>query len=67
MPSYDLTNIRGGIQSDDGWGVALFVNNAFNKHAYLEDMLQESLPNASFNRVITNQPRTAGVDITYRF
>jgi iron complex outermembrane receptor protein len=67
VPAYDLTNIRAGIQSGDGWGASLFVNNVFNKQAYLENMLQESLPNASFNRIITNQPLTAGVDITYRF
>jgi outer membrane receptor protein involved in Fe transport len=67
VPAYDLTNIRAGVQSGNGWGAALFINNVFNKHAYLEDMLQESLPNASFNRVITNQPLTAGVDITYRY
>jgi iron complex outermembrane receptor protein len=67
VPSYDLTNIRVGIQSATGWGASLFANNLFNKQAYLENMLQESLPNAAFNRIITNQPLTAGVDITYRF
>jgi iron complex outermembrane receptor protein len=67
VPAYDLTNVRAGIQSEAGWGASMFVNNVFNKHASLEDMLQESLPNASFNRIITNQPLTAGVDLTYRF
>jgi outer membrane receptor protein involved in Fe transport len=67
VPAYDLTNIRAGIESGNGWSVAVFVNNLFNKHAALEDMLQESLPNASFNRIITNQPLTAGVDLNYRF
>ena len=67
LPSYDLTNLRAGIRSDSGWGVALFVNNVFNKQAYLENMTQLTLTNASFNRVITNQPLTAGVDLTYAF
>ena len=67
LPSYDLTNIRAGIQSKDGWGAALFVNNVFNKHAQLESLFQEDLPSAAFNRMITNQPLTAGVDLTYRF
>jgi iron complex outermembrane receptor protein len=67
LPSYDLTNIRAGIHSDAGWGAALFANNLFNKQAYLENMTQLTLTNASFNRVITNQPLTIGVDLTYTF
>jgi iron complex outermembrane recepter protein len=67
LPSYDLTNIRAGIHSDSGWGAALFANNLFNKQAYLENMTQLTLTNASFNRVITNQPLTIGVDLTYTF
>jgi iron complex outermembrane receptor protein len=67
LPSYDLTNIRVGIQSKNGWGAALFINNVFNKQAQLESLFQEDLPSASFNRIITNQPLTAGVDLTYRF
>ena len=67
LPSYDLTNIRAGIRAESGWGVALFVNNVFNKQAYLENMTELTLTNASFNRVITNQPLTAGVDLTYAF
>jgi outer membrane receptor protein involved in Fe transport len=67
LPSYDLTNIRAGIHSGAGWGVALFANNLFNKQAYLENMTQLTLANASFNRVITNQPLTIGADLTYAF
>jgi outer membrane receptor protein involved in Fe transport len=67
LPAYDLTNIRAGIQSRDGWGAAVFVNNLFNKRAQLESLFQETLPSASFNRIITNQPLTAGIDLTYRY
>jgi iron complex outermembrane recepter protein len=67
LPAYDLTNMRAGILSDDGWGVAIFVNNLFNKQAQLENLLQETLPSAAYNRILTNQPRTAGVDLTYRY
>jgi iron complex outermembrane recepter protein len=49
----------------DGWGMALFANNLFNQKARLENMLQETLPSAAFNRIITNQPLTAGVDLNY--
>ena len=67
LPSYDLTNLRIGIKSEKGWGAALFVNNLFNKHAQLESLFQETLPSASFNRIITNQPLTAGIDLSYHF
>ncbi|THD55040.1 TonB-dependent receptor [Phenylobacterium sp.] len=67
LPDYDLTNIRAGIQSTDGWGASLFANNLFNKHAQLESLFQETLPAASFNRIVTNQPLTVGIDLTYRY
>jgi iron complex outermembrane recepter protein len=67
LPSYGLANFRAGIESDGGWGAALFVNNAFNKRAQLENLFQETLPSAAFNRVVTNQPLTAGIDLTYRY
>ncbi len=65
LPSYDLTNIRAGIASDDGWTATLYANNVFNKHAQLENLLQETLPSAAFNRVVTNQPLTVGVNFTF--
>ncbi len=67
LPAYGLTNIRAGLQSSDGWGASVFVNNLFNKHAQLESLFQETLPSAAFNRIVTNQPLTAGLDLTYRF
>lgn len=66
LPSYDLTNFRIGVSSSDNWTAGLFANNLTNKHAYLEDVAQLGLPNAAYNRVATNQPRTIGVDLTYR-
>jgi len=67
LPSYDITNLRVGVNSEDGWGVTGFITNLTNKHAYLENVAQLTLPNASYNRVATNQPRTIGVDVTYHF
>ena len=67
LPAYDLTNIRAGVMSDDGWTASLFVNNLFNKHAQLENLWQETLPAASFNRIVTNQPMTGGVDMSVKF
>jgi iron complex outermembrane recepter protein len=31
LPSYDLTNLRAGITSKNGWTASLFANNVFNK------------------------------------
>jgi outer membrane receptor protein involved in Fe transport len=67
MAAYDLTNIRAGIRSDDGWSVALFINNVFNKHAQLESLYTENLGSAAFNQVVTNQPLTGGVNLSYKF
>lgn len=66
LPSYDLTNLRVGVASSRGWKVDAFVNNVFNKHAQLESLFQETLPSAAFNRIVTNQPLTAGVDISLK-
>jgi iron complex outermembrane recepter protein len=67
LPSYDLINIRAGVKFRDTWGATLFVDNVFNKHAELESMFTENEPQPDFTRIETNQPLTAGVDLTYRF
>ena len=65
VAAYDLTNIRVGIGSPHGWTATVFANNVFNKHAQLENLYQEALPDAAFNRIVTNQPLTIGIDLTY--
>ena len=67
LPSYDLTNVRATLLSSDNWDASLFANNVLNKRAELESLYQENLPSAAFNRIVSNQPRTVGVDVTYRF
>ena len=68
LPGYELTNFRVGIDSRKGdWSAELFVNNAFNTQAYLEYLYAETQPSAAFNRVISNQPLTAGIDLSFRF
>jgi iron complex outermembrane recepter protein len=67
LPAYDLINIRAGVAFLDKWSATLFVNNATNKHAELESMFTENEPQPDFTRIETNQPLTAGVDLTYRF
>jgi outer membrane receptor protein involved in Fe transport len=67
MAAYDLTNIRATVRSDDGWNLSLFVNNVFNKHAQLESLYTENLGSAAFNQVVTNQPLTGGLTLSYRW
>jgi len=67
MAAYDLTNIRASVRSDDGWSVSLFVNNVLNKHAQLESLYTENLGSAAFNQVVTNQPLTGGLTLSYRW
>jgi iron complex outermembrane recepter protein len=67
LPAYDLINLRVGVKSRDTWSATLFVNNLTNKHAQLESMFTENEPQPDFTRIETNQPLTAGVDLTYRF
>jgi iron complex outermembrane recepter protein len=67
LPGYDLVNARAGLKFRDAWSATLFVNNLTNKHAQLESMFTENEPQPSFTRIETNQPLTAGVDLSYRF
>jgi iron complex outermembrane receptor protein len=67
LPSYNLANARVGL-AHDSWAVDLFVDNLTNKVALL------SANNTSFQfnipqlvRYSTNQPRTAGVQVNYKF
>lgn len=66
LPGYDLTNFRVGLGADK-WTASLFANNLFNKVTQLENSVQLSLYNASYNRMSTSQPRTIGVDLSYHF
>ena len=67
MAAYDLTNIRFGLKSQGGWSATLFVDNVFNKHAELESLYTENLASAAFNQIVTNQPLTGGIDLSYHF
>jgi iron complex outermembrane receptor protein len=67
LPSYNIANARIGLFADK-WSVNLFVDNLTNKVAEL------SANNTSFQinipgliRYATNQPRTFGTQINYRY
>ncbi len=66
LSSYDLTNVRVGID-ERRWSAVLFVNNVADKRAILNNITQSAVNLADYNRVAVNQPRTAGIDLNYRF
>jgi outer membrane receptor protein involved in Fe transport len=66
LPSYDLTNVRSGIEADR-WSAVLFVNNIADKRALLNDVTQDAVNLPDYNRVAVSQPRTVGIDLNYRF
>lgn len=66
LPSYDLVDTRMGVESDR-WSAVLFVDNLTNKKALLGDTGALSANIPILDRVATNQPRTVGADLSYKF
>jgi outer membrane receptor protein involved in Fe transport len=66
LPAYDLVNLRGGVESGR-WSAVLFADNLTNKMALLGDTGALSANISILNRVATNQPRTIGVDLNFKF
>jgi iron complex outermembrane recepter protein len=63
LPSYDLTNLRVGVEGAH-WAAMLFANNVANKRALIDNVLQYNIDAATFNRVTVSQPLTFGIDFT---
>jgi iron complex outermembrane recepter protein len=66
LPSYDLTNIRTGVEGKN-WSAILFANNVANQRALLSDVTQAAVNLATYNRIAVSQPLTVGIDLSYRF
>jgi outer membrane receptor protein involved in Fe transport len=67
LPSYNLLGARVGLLGEK-WSAFLFGDNLSNKHAELGvNTSSFAFQAPSLVRVATNQPRTIGVDVTYRF
>jgi iron complex outermembrane receptor protein len=65
LPSYDLTNVRAGVEGSN-WTAVLFVNNATNRLALLTNSPAINVNVSTFNRTAMEQPLTFGIDLTYR-
>jgi outer membrane receptor protein involved in Fe transport len=66
LPGYDLVDLRGGVTAH-AWSAFLYVDNATNAIALLSDTGALSANVPIFNRVAVNQPRTIGIDLSYRY
>ena len=66
LSPYDLTNARAGVEGDR-WSAVLFVNNLADKRAKLNNITQDAVNMPTYNRVAVSQPRTVGIDLSYKF
>jgi iron complex outermembrane recepter protein len=66
LPPYDIVGVRAGVETDR-WSAVLFIENATNKIALLSDTGALSANIETLNRVATNQPRTIGADLNFKF
>jgi outer membrane receptor protein involved in Fe transport len=66
LPSYDLTNLRVGV--DGGrWTAVVFATNLFNERAPLDFAYQGvNLTIPTFQRLTISQPLTVGIDLIWR-
>jgi iron complex outermembrane recepter protein len=67
LPAYTLGNARVGLARDN-WSTDLFVDNITNKVALISannTSFQFNIPQVT--RYSTNQPRTVGVQVNYKF
>jgi outer membrane receptor protein involved in Fe transport len=66
LPSYDLTNLRAGVEGGR-WSAVVFARNLFNERAILSNGFQINVNVPTFNRAVETQPLTVGVDLRYHF
>ena len=67
VDSYATGNLRFGLDTDDGRGVDLFVNNIWNERAQLGRGLAGNGNNLDSNRFTISRPRTFGVTVRGEF
>jgi len=65
IPSYDLTNLRIGVEGNK-WSATLFANNLANKLAQISNAYQINVGIATFQRATVAQPLTIGLELSYK-
>jgi hypothetical protein len=64
--AYALLDLRAGVLHD-AWEADLFVTNVLDKQAELSDFLSGNYSASTRVRMYTNQPRTAGASLLWKF
>jgi iron complex outermembrane recepter protein len=64
--SYALLDLRSGI-IQGAWEADVFLNNAFDKQAALSQYISDNYAATTRTRMFTNQPRTAGLSLQWKF
>ena len=64
--AYALLDLRAGVLHD-AWEADLFMTNVFDKQAALSDFLSGNYSATTRTRMYTNQPRTTGLSLRWRF
>lgn len=65
-PSYNLVNLNTGLTIEN-LEIGLFVKNVANTHANFSDIPSVAIPLPGRPRIVTNRPRTIGLDLRYVF
>lgn len=66
-PSFDILNLRVGMFQPGNWDVSLFVKNATNEHANLSDNRSIAAEKPGRPRIVTNRPRSIGLEFRKDF
>ena len=65
--SFELLNFRIGAYQAGSWDLALFVKNATNEHANLSDNRSIAAEKPGRPRIVTNRPRSFGLEVRKDF
>lgn len=65
-PSYSLVDIRAGVRNET-FEVAVYAKNLTDEHANLADNRSLAAEAPGLPRIVTNRPRTIGLEARYRF
>ncbi|MBL4767417.1 MAG: TonB-dependent receptor [Rhodobacteraceae bacterium] len=65
-PAWTALNLRAGVIME-AWEITLFVDNVTNEHANMADSRSIAAETPGRPRIVTNRPRTIGIDVRTRF
>ena len=66
-PSFEILNLRLGMYQSGNWDISLFVKNATNEHANLSDNRSIAAEKPGRPRIVTNRPRSIGLEFRKDF